>query len=109
MKQNFNNIEKEKEINKESFNPKLHVAEYKRICNECNKVWHSLVEREAKLDTNKSNCCNDSDKANECSFITGTQARRNLQARDDSFSELRKCPVCGSNNYTETISYYKKR
>lgn len=109
MKQNSNNIEKEKQITKESFNPKLHVAEYKRVCNGCNKVWHSLVEREAKLDTTKRNCCNDQDKANEGSIFTNAQARRNLQSRDDSLSELRKCPVCGSNNYTETISYYEKR
>lgn len=109
MNQNYNDIEKKFKITKELFNPKLHIAEYKRVCNECNKVWHSLVEREAKLDTTKSNCCNDSDKADTCSFITMTQARRNLQARDDSFSELRKCPVCGSNNYIETISYYEKK
>jgi hypothetical protein len=96
-------------ITKESFNPKLHVAEYKRVCNGCNKVWHSLVERETKLDTSKANCCNDQDMANECSFITNAQARRNIQSREDSLSELRKCPVCGSNNYTETIEYYNKR
>lgn len=101
--------QKNLKITKELFNSKLHIAEYKRVCNECNKVWHSLVEREAKLDITKQNCCNDQDKANECSFITNAQARRNLQSRDDSLSELRKCPVCGSNNYIETISYYEKK
>ena len=98
------------EIKNKSFNPKIHVAEYKRVCNECNKVWHSLVEREAKLDTiTNRNCCNDTDRAGECSVFTAFQARRNIQARDDSLAKLRICPACGSNNYTETIIYYEKK
>lgn len=105
----MDNLLKKNEITKESFNPKLHIAEYKRVCNGCNKVWHSLVERETKLDATNRNCCNDSDKANECSVFTNPQAQRNLQARDDSLAILRKCPVCGSNNYTETIIYYEKK
>jgi hypothetical protein len=85
------------------------VSEYKRVCNGCHKVWHSLVERESELDTKNKSCCNDQDQANEASCCTNAQARRNLQARGDSLSKMRQCPECGSNNYTETILYYDKK
>jgi len=89
-------------------NPKLHVAEYKRVCNECNKVWHSLVERETKLSPHACCCSQDS---RESPFLAGVtdQTRRNMQAKKDTLEELRKCPICGSNNYTETIIYYEKK
>lgn len=99
------------EITKETFNPKIHVAEYKRTCNSCGKVWHSLAEREAKLNPH-SNCC-DQDTLGECNTC-GTnsaqaQYRRNIQSREDNLSILKQCPVCNSTNYTETILYYEKR
>ena len=104
-------LPKMNEISKESYDPKIHVAENKRVCNECGKVWHSLVEREAKLNPH-SNCC-DQDTLGELNTCgtNGAQAqyRRNIQSREDSLSILKQCPVCGSHNYTETIIYYEKK
>jgi len=88
------------------------VAEYKRTCNECGKVWHSLVGREASLDPNNWLCC-DQDRIGECSTcgeISGRSAQygRNIQSREDSLSQLRRCPDCHSNNFREEIIYYTK-
>ena len=107
----MDDLPKKSEITKESFDPKFHVAEYKRVCNQCGKVWHSLVEREVKLNPH-GNCC-DQDTLGEFNTCgtNGAQAqyRRNIQSREDSLTTLKKCPECGSNNYTETIIYYEKK
>lgn len=99
------------EITKETFNPKLHVAEYKRTCNSCGKVWHSLIDREAKLNPNASCCDQDAlGELNTCGTNSAqAQYRRNIQSRENSLSKLRQCPMCGSNNYAETIIYYEKK
>lgn len=99
-------------ITKETYNPKLHVAEYKRTCNECGTLWHSLMEREAKIDPNKNVCC-DQDRLGECNTC-GTnsaqaQYRKNIQSREDTLTKLRKCPQCGSGNFKEEVIYYEKK
>lgn len=101
----------ENTITKETYNPKLHVAEYKRTCNECGKVWHSLIEREKKINPH-GNCC-DQDSLGEFNTCgtNGAQAqyRRNIQSREDTLSKLRKCPECSSSNFMEVIIYYEKK
>jgi len=99
------------EITAENYNPKLHVAEYKRTCNECGKVWHSLVEREAQIDPS-GKCC-DPDNLGECGTC-GTnsaqaQYRRNIQSREESLAKLRKCPSCSSENCKTELIYYEKQ
>lgn len=100
-------LPKKNEISKESFNPKIHVAEYKRVCNECGKVWHSLADREKQLSTNM--LCDLCGSFNTCGSPHQAQYNRNIDANVDTISKLKKCPQCGSGNYTETIIYYEKK
>ena len=96
-------------ITQDNFNPKYHVAEYKRVCNECGKVWHSLVEREKIIqDKMTSNFCLmcGTCNSNDSAFA---QHNRNLDANANTLTDLRKCPECGSGNYTETTIYYEKQ
>ena len=97
-------------ITRETFNPKLHVAEYKRTCRECGKVWHSLAERETQMNP-RSNPC-DQDTLGECGTCgtNGAQAqyRRNIQSREDNLAKLKQCPNCSSTNYTEDIVYHER-
>lgn len=104
-------VEIENTVNKGTHNPNLKVAEYKRACNECGKIWHSLVERE-KMINPSGNCCDlDSlGEFNTCGTNSAqAQYRRNIQSREDALSKLRKCPNCSSTNYTETVIYYEKK
>lgn len=91
------------EITREAFNPNLHVAEYKRICNSCGKIWHSLASREQELSKKSQRrvaCCQTMEALR--------QEERNIDASKDSLDKLRKCPVCGSANYKEATLYYEK-
>lgn len=103
--------ETENKTTKESYDSKLQVTEYKRVCKECGKMWHSLVERE-KMINPSGNCC-DLDTLGEFNTCgtnsANAQYRRNIQSREDTLSKLRKCPVCSSSNYIETIIYYEKK
>jgi len=103
------NKKKLQTVNKEVPDLKSKVAEYKRVCNECGKIWHSLVEREKIIDPNACNL----DTLGEFSSCgpnsASAQYRRNLQALENTLSKLRKCPVCSSTNYTETIICYEKK
>lgn len=94
-------------ITKETFNPKLHVAEYKRVCNECGKVWHSLARREFELATYMiGDYCG---ICGTCGSPHQAQYSRNFDANDSSLDQIKKCPQCGSNNYTQTVIYYEKK
>lgn len=94
-------------ITKETYNPKIHVAEYKRTCNECRKVWHSLVDREKQLTTNLGvDFCG---VCGTCGSPHQAQYSRNFDANNSSLAQLKKCPQCGSGNYTETAIYYEKQ
>jgi len=88
------------------------VQEYKRKCNECGKVWHSLVarEKEIKAGANVNNCLSASEAANCCGDMgAATQAGRNADAQTDLLDKLKKCPNCGSQNYEETMISYEKK
>lgn len=82
------------------------IKEFRRTCRSCGKVWHSLVEREARIQFDlKAN------PANQCGgFLRGCgssastmQARRNLAADESAISRLQSCPECQSVNYDEEI------
>lgn len=103
----MSDLSEENKITKETYNPKLHVVEYKRICNECSKVWHSLVEREKQLTTNLAgDFCG---VCGTCGSPHQAQYSRNFDANNNSLAQLKKCPQCGSGNYTETAIYYEKK
>jgi hypothetical protein len=103
-------------ITAENYDSKSHIKEYKRKCNECKTVWHSLVSREEQLDKNlKDNNCNQSVAAcgmcggNWLALGASNQAKTNEQIITQEKDRLKKCPKCGSGNYTETIVYYEKK
>lgn len=85
------------------------VQEYKRTCNQCGKVWHSLVSREnqIKKDISTNNCLQG---AFACSNVgAATQAKRNVEAQQESINKLKQCPQCGSSDYNEKIITYAKK
>jgi hypothetical protein len=106
-------INKQKETD---FNPITQVKEYKRTCNECGKVWHSLASREEKIEQQKRrNSCNELTAAwgmcggSWSALGAATQAERNEHALDEELGKLKKCPNCGSHNYKEKILIYDKK
>jgi hypothetical protein len=97
-----------KNISESEFNPNIHVKEYKRKCNQCGKVWHTLAEREKEIERNMKNnnfqilgnCCNPSAQL---------QAKRNVEAGGSELNNLKKCPYCGSSDYSESVHIYEKK
>jgi len=97
------------------------TQEYKRICNSCGKVWHSLKSREDSLRSTTSfyNCSqaiiggmqmgSGATSSGSTGLGTqGTQAGRNAQAADSELASLKKCPHCGSSNYKEEINSFER-
>jgi len=84
------------------------IQEYKRKCNECGNVWHSLVSREAEISRSISK-----HKFAACAACGDmgamSQAERNEDAQTDVLTKLKKCPNCSSQNYEETIISYEKK
>lgn len=84
--------------------PQPHPAqEYKRTCQQCGKVWHSLVEREKQIQAQmKSSGCQMC--ANTCGDRAATaQYERNIHSQQSEVSRLKSCPNCQSRNYVEEI------
>ena len=76
--------------------------EYRRTCQACGKVWHSLVAREQDIQRSSSaNSCNVC--AQMCNPSAQLQASRNLDANKSEITRLRQCPNCGSAAYIEEI------
>ena len=95
-------------MSEEQFNPQEHVKEYKRNCNECKKVWHSLADREEQIQKNiQFNAFQQS--ANCCRPSAGLQAKRNVEANQSDLDNIKKCPNCGSRNYSEKALIYGKK
>jgi DNA repair exonuclease SbcCD ATPase subunit len=103
-------------VEKEEFDPKTQIKEYKRTCNECKKTWHSLASREEKINAEiKDNSCRSVVAA--CGMCGGSyqalgasnQSKRNEHALTDELNRLKKCPNCGSGNYTEKVIIYDKK
>lgn len=80
----------------------MSVAEFRRTCNSCGKVWHSLVERENQIVLRQqanawqgmAGCCSPNTSAT--SIGTG-------QVIDSELQRLRQCPDCGSANFKQEI------
>lgn len=101
-----NDLGEQKET--EVFDSKTQVREFKRICQQCKKVWHVLEEREKKIQSDKKfNSCQQS--LNCCSSGAALQAKRNVEAGETELDKLRKCPNCGSSNYEEEVITYAKK
>lgn len=102
--------EKAEKISEKDFDPKKHVKEYKRKCNECGKVWHSLASREEQIEKDfKSNNCIQGLTACGGDLGAATQSKRSAEASQDLLDKLKKCPDCGSKNYDEEVLIYEKK
>ena len=99
-----------KSISEENFDSKLHLKEYKRKCNQCGKVWHSLESREKQIESGKKVAAL-GQMSNACSCNSGAalQAQRNVGAYEDSLDKLRKCPECSSSDYNQEVLIYEKK
>ena len=98
-----------KKILEKDFNSHIHVKEYKRKCNGCKKVWHSLASRESEI--NKNIKFNSGQQAcHACSnHGAALQAKRNAESNQELLDKLLKCPKCGSANYTENVNIFEKK
>lgn len=108
-------MQKKVKITTDTYDPKIHIKEYKRKCNECKTTWHSLAAREDQLNANlKENQCNQLVSAcgmcggNWLALGASNQAKTNEQMILGEKERLHKCPKCGSGNYTEKVVYYEK-
>lgn len=85
------------------------IKEYKRTCNECHKIWHSLESREKEIEKDiKLNATSQAGFAC-CSPSAALQAKRNVESNKDLLGKLKKCPQCGSGNYKEEAIVYEKK
>ena len=99
-----------KKISEEEFDPKKHVKEYKRKCNECGKVWYSLVSREGEIKKDiGTNACVQGATACGGNLGAATQSKRNVESQQDLLDKLKKCPNCSSRNYKEEVIIYEKK
>lgn len=99
-------LSKTNEISKESYNPKIHVAEIKRTCNQCGKAWHTLAGREKELATNM--CLEACGSYRTCGSPHQAQYSHNFDSNHNELLETKKCPNCKSSNYEEEMIYYNK-
>jgi heterodisulfide reductase subunit B len=93
-------------ITEENYNPKIHVAEIKRTCNQCGKVWHVLAGREKQLAKNM--CLDSCGLCGTCGSPHQAQYSHNFDSNHNELLETKKCPNCKSSNYEEEIIYYNK-
>lgn len=88
-----------------------HLIEYRRTCQVCGKVWHSLVSREKHVTSRQTNnsllaCGGALQSVGSCGlFGSGLQAQasRNADANQSELQRLRSCPECSSANYKEEV------
>ncbi len=87
------------------------MAEYRRTCRACGKVWHSLVSREKEI-TNRdlqdaltgfTGAVTGCQTCGMCGTSTMAQADRNRAANKSELQRLKSCPNCSSANYTEEL------
>ncbi len=100
----------DRKISSQEFDHKKHVKEFKRICNQCGKTWHSLESREKQIKNDVG--CNACIQAlTACGGNTGAavQSKRNVESQQDLYDKLHKCPSCGSGDYKEEEIIYEKR
>ena len=98
-----------KNISKQDFDSKKHVKEFKRKCKECGKIWHSLASREKQIERDITSSGLVGAGTSCCSPSTSAQSVRSGYAQQDALSKLKKCPKCGSGNYSEKVIIYEKR
>ncbi len=88
--------------------------EYRRTCNRCGKVWHSLASRERQIEADeRRNAWTQGAGAMSCGMCgatglnTASQASRNIEAGRSELHRLRSCPDCLSSHYDQEIRVLK--
>ena len=77
------------------------TREYRRTCQRCGTVWHSLVSREKKVKQDQT--------CNNCQVVTCNPTQQKLaranfrQSSERELDRLRKCPNCQSSVYDEEL------
>ena len=100
---------KKKEVDKKKEPVEITIREYKRTCNECGKVWHSLVEREKQVAIGSFwNAIAGVGTAIGGNYGATGQFSRNSDAQQQELVNLKRCPNCGSSNYKEEITSFKR-
>lgn len=91
------------------------VQEYRRTCNQCGTVWHSLVKRESSfksyaLTEGFAGACSPSNvmSCGMCGGAERSQSRKNIQDEKSEIERLQTCPKCRSKDYKEEIVEYEK-
>lgn len=80
------------------------VEEYKRKCNKCGKVWHSLVSRERGLKAGaQTDACVGALNATAGNSVMTAHNQRSTDTKRGTLEQLKCCPNCGSRDYEEEI------
>ncbi len=99
----------QKEIKEDKERKERTVHEYERRCNRCGRKWHSLKSEEDSL--NRSSVINSLAGLGTAvggNLSASAQANRNAQSSDNRLKDFKKCPKCGSQNYSEKITSFEK-
>jgi len=85
------------------------VSEYRRTCNSCGKIWHSLTSREKQLEQEiATHGFLQSSSACAGHYGVTMLSAESQKSCEDLLYDLRRCPNCCSNNYEEEILHYEK-
>ena len=103
-------IKEEEDRKREIEKEKNTIKEYKRKCNQCGKIWHSLVDREKQIAKGSFlNALVGVGTALTGNLGASTQSNRNVDAQNERLDKLKSCPSCGSTDYTEKIIILKNK
>lgn len=88
-------------------------SEYRRTCQRCGKIWHSLVSREDALIRSHKNSRLGGRTTRRCgdppSLEATLQAQRNRDASKTDLAKLRQCPDCSSSDCQEEVIELNKQ
>lgn len=102
--------QKKENLQKEKTKQEKMIQEYERKCNKCGKIWHSLKKEEDELQSGtKLNALAGFATAISGNLAASAQASKNSQSSKARLEDLKKCPECGSRNYSEEISEFEKK
>ncbi|WP_394339122.1 zinc-ribbon domain-containing protein [Methanoculleus sp. UBA430] len=90
------------------FDPESQVSEYKRTCNQCGKVWHSLKSREDEIKRGIQNNKN-AQLCNMCDANAENKRKQDLNTYTTELDRLKTCSQCSSRDYSEVIVHYDKK
>lgn len=87
------------------------VSEYKRTCNQCGTVWHSLQTREDALKNEITNYNNRSGSSECCMCAQNkpTKSTAEVKTCASELERLKICPKCNSGNIREEVLVYDKK